>query len=204
MIRLLALCCILFGLAMPAPGDTIRPPLPALYAVTGVASDDVLNIRAVPDPSARIVGTLAADRQDVEVIDTSLEGNWALIGEGEVGGWVSFRFLERQDEWIDNYGLPARLRCRGTEPFYTMRLTNDGVLWSDPEGEAIHPIARMQSFLPDYDIRRDGLIFTYTEGGAEHRAMIVPSICSDGMSDTLYGMRYIDERMPHYGCCTLR
>ena len=206
MARLLPLLLALFAALAPVEvaSDTLRPLLPALYRVVDVAANDVLNIREAPDASSRIVGSLAPDRRDVEVLDTSLQGNWAMIGEGEHSGWVALRFLARQDEPIDNYGLPATLRCVGAEPFYSFRFTNDGIAWSDPEGESLFALAGMQSFLPDYDIRRDGLSFSFLRDGATVRAMIVPSICDDGMSDRLYGMRYIDDRLPHYGCCTLR
>ncbi|MEO1155590.1 MAG: SH3 domain-containing protein, partial [Pseudomonadota bacterium] len=47
---------------------------PALFDVTGVASDDVLNIRSAPSATAEIIGTLAHNETGVEV-----------VGEGPAG-----------------------------------------------------------------------------------------------------------------------
>ncbi|MGB3280174.1 MAG: peptide-binding protein, partial [Pseudorhodobacter sp.] len=42
--------------------------LPALFDVTGVAADDVLNLRAAPDGVAEILGALGPSAKDVEVV----------------------------------------------------------------------------------------------------------------------------------------
>ena len=41
---------------------------PALLDATGVAGDDVLNVRAAANASALVIGTLAPDARDIEVI----------------------------------------------------------------------------------------------------------------------------------------
>ena len=74
MIRILL---TLLFLALPAQAQDF----PALYAVTGVAADDVLNIRSRPDAGAPIIGALAPDSTGVEVLGRS--GNWALVSAGE-------------------------------------------------------------------------------------------------------------------------
>ena len=60
MIRVLIL---LLALALPLRAEEF----PAAYAVTGVASNDVLNIRARPDAGSAIIGSLAPDATGVEV-----------------------------------------------------------------------------------------------------------------------------------------
>ena len=39
-----------------------------MFDVTGVAANDVLNIRAAPDASAEIIGTLSPNARDIEVV----------------------------------------------------------------------------------------------------------------------------------------
>lgn len=52
MYKYLILVCLMVGNALQA--DDIAPPLPALYTVVDVGSDDVLNVRAMPDAAADI------------------------------------------------------------------------------------------------------------------------------------------------------
>ncbi|MFD2813860.1 SH3 domain-containing protein [Paracoccus aerius] len=55
--------------------------LPTLFDVTGVASDDVLNIRAEPNAKAAIIGTLAPDAFRIEVVEE--RQGWARVNTGE-------------------------------------------------------------------------------------------------------------------------
>ena len=57
---------------------------PALHDVTGVASDDVLNIRESPDAGSAIVGSLAPDATGVEVV--AVTGGWAVVNTSEASG----------------------------------------------------------------------------------------------------------------------
>ena len=79
--------------------------LPTLFDVARVAADDVLNIRAEPDASAPIIGTLAFDATHVEVVEQ--RAGWSRVNTGEGSGWVSDRYLDyRVDVWQDG-ALPA-------------------------------------------------------------------------------------------------
>ena len=184
--------------------DTVDPPLPALYSVTGVASDDSLNIRAHPDTQAAVIGTLAHDVTDIEVIALSREGKWALINAGERAGWVSARFLARQDLSTTSVGLPLGLTCFGTEPFWDITFQdNRSLIYATPEGTASHLIQSMQP-RPDYiDLATVGLRFVWRSSDRDVTAHILPGQCSDGMSDRTYGLHYIDDLGPKVGCCSL-
>ncbi len=65
---------------------------PALYCVTGIRRGDVLNLRAFPSPSSRIIAEL--DRRQCDIAFLPFEvGNWQKIRvEGEEG-WVNRRYL---------------------------------------------------------------------------------------------------------------
>ena len=65
---------------------------PALYCVTGVGRGDVLNMRAFPSPSSRVVAELDRRQCDIAFLPYAV-GNWQKIRvEGEEG-WVNRRYL---------------------------------------------------------------------------------------------------------------
>ena len=90
--RLVALVATLIGLAaLPAVAE------PDFYAVTGVASNDVLNVRAGPSAGDRIVGALA-NGQVVRDLGCRTQGNsrWCRIQQLDdmrSEGWVNARYL---------------------------------------------------------------------------------------------------------------
>ena len=78
----------------PGPGGPWRP---GFFRVTGVAPNDVLNLRAAPSPRARIVGALPNGAR-VRNLGCRSEGRgrWCRVGLlDEMGGegWASARYL---------------------------------------------------------------------------------------------------------------
>jgi len=76
------LCLWLMLLALPATAQD----LPVLYSVTGLAQGDTLNIRTQPDAGAPILGTLAPDAKDVEVIRLSENKRWGVVNSYDLAG----------------------------------------------------------------------------------------------------------------------
>ncbi|TBN40460.1 peptide-binding protein [Paracoccus subflavus] len=175
--------------------------LPTLFDVLGVASDDVLNIRAEPNASAPIVGTLAPDARGIEVVEE--RRNWGRINTGGGTGWVSMRYLSyRTDVWLPGE-LPPAFRCLGTEPFWDARREgNDLVLRSpeDQEGDR-RPV---QAVL-DTGVFRSPARVVVAQGMT---LFSHPQICSDGMSDRLFGLTATlvllgDSPRILTGCCLI-
>jgi len=91
-----------------APGD--------LLVVYGVAHDDVLNVRALPDPEADIVAT--ADSTEMEVISSGNarlvdSGIWYEVSVGGIDGWANSAFLaflgsvdDATADFLDGGSLP--------------------------------------------------------------------------------------------------
>lgn len=188
-----ALCAALLG-GMAAAQD-----LPALYDVTGVASDDVLNVRDAPQASANRIGTLAPDSAGIEVIAT--QGGWARVNTAERSGWASLSFLVRQPgQWGD--GLPAPQSCFGTEPFWSLDLTEGEATFDVPDaGTQTGPITLRIAATGRPDR------YAFAAEMAEGRAVFVMgrTECSDGMSDRLYGLSadvLIGDVM-YSGCCSV-
>lgn len=200
MLRLLILMAALFAAPM-----AMAQNFPALFSVQGVSPGDVLNIRAEANARAPIVGHFTRTQTGIEVIGLSEDRNWGLVRIDEGTGWSSMRYLraERSDSWRDGQ---QSLTCHGTEPFWTFNL-----------------------FLPsargEYDSLADGAISVTTEspvlpstqfpptlavpfsGPRSGMVVIRNGVCSDGMSDRLYGLEaqvyWRGQAQGLSGCCML-
>jgi uncharacterized protein YgiM (DUF1202 family) len=98
--------------AVPTASREIVPtatPLPScafpvVYAVVGVASDDVLNVRAGPGVAHAIVGTIPPYGMGVQIAGESQlvgESSWVPVALGDLAGWVNGRYLAQQVGWAD-------------------------------------------------------------------------------------------------------
>lgn len=177
--------------------------LPALHRVTGVAADDVLNVRAGPSAQTEIVGTLAPDATGIGVVRT--EGGWGLVNAGERAGWASLRFLEAEPG--GTLAEAGALSCFGTEPFWSLKIAPgaEAVLTSpenmDGAAYEVSELRRMPAALEKYLVDGSG-----PEGAVA--AIIQRAACNDGMSDRAFGLDVSvvlsgGDRRVLSGCCTL-
>jgi len=181
--------------------------LPTLFDVTGVAANDVLNIRAAPSARAEIIGTLSPNARDIEVVGYDETGQWARINTGERSGWAALRYLAYQiDVWTPGT-LPPTLHCLGNEPFWSFRPRGDDVVFSTPDApESAMRIEQVLATGMFRDPRR-----SVSAQGENHRmtAVMVPMACSDGMSDRSYGLDVTvilegrGEPQMLTGCCSI-
>ena len=73
-------------------GRFISMVSPALYCVSGVDEDDVLNLRAYPSSVSRIVAELAPDQCDIAFLPYAVNG-WQKIRVDGEEGWVKRSFV---------------------------------------------------------------------------------------------------------------
>jgi len=174
----------------------------AYFNVSGVAPDDTLNIRAEPDTAADILGELAFDAANIEVVGR--EGGWAMINMGDVAGWISFTYLQQTEPVLLESGIPGGLTCGGTEPFWSAEVSDEALVFSafwEEEESISYPInAAPRAHTIGFPV------FLMLEGGGV--ASLSPNTCSDGMSDATYGWTLNLVRPGVYdtaysGCCTL-
>jgi len=205
MIRLLVL---LFALVS---GPALAQEFPSVYRVSGVASNDVLNIRSAPDASSDIIGTFQPGTTGVEVMFTDASGLWARVNTGERAGWTSLRFLEPEDgrPWHDMY---QPVQCFGTEPFWSVELTGRGpssYRFFGEEVSTLTPIWESPVFGHDSS---ESVIFRHESGYSQTVTMLRSEACNDGMSDREYGLAVTimsegpDTFLPDpllRGCCVL-
>ncbi len=175
----LLLCVI----STPAwPENPLVPPIfPTLADVTGVEAGDFLNIRALPSASAEDLGDLENGTR-VEVLGVSDDTKWSKIHWGETSAWVSSRYLQRVDPVrMENSKLPLPLQCFGTEPFWSMEVTQTGILYTDPETELkFQPIEEEAHAFFDAS---QALVQS-----KDYAALIEYGTCFDGMSDREYAL----------------
>lgn len=190
---------LLLLITMSAP--VFAQSLPSLFDVTGVAADDVLNIRQEPDASAAKVGALLPDAKDVEVVDLSTDGKWGLVSTGERSGWVSMRFLE-PNPVNEDYIFTRALVCSGTEPFWSLGIIQgQQAVYATPDsGAETYPAGLVNT--------AEGRTDRFLLGMGERlTAVIRREQCSDGMSDRVFGLDIdlvIDGSQLYSGCCSLK
>lgn len=178
---------------------------PSLYSVTGVASDDALNIRRTPTARSDVIGTFAPDQTSIEVTGTDATGRWALVNSGEMAGWTALRFLAREPgAWHD---MVSPLSCFGTEPFWSARLT--------PRAPSVFEAAGKPGIgmVPEFEERPftaiKSVVMRHTIAGGDATTIIRGEACNDGMSDREFGLSVIlvmtrDDAMQVWsGCCSL-
>jgi len=202
MLRLaLAVCLAL------APGIALAQTLPALHDVTGVAPDDVLNIRAEPRASSPIIGVLAPFAEGIEVVATNEAGTWGRVNYGEASGWASMRYLRARPIAFSEAGLPVGLACFGTEPFWSLSHDGSSLIHQRMGGGPLEfdTFEALATGIPD-DLTR---AISARAGSVTASAFVYPATCSDGMSDRVYGLAVglvLDGPAGaelRTGCCTL-
>lgn len=192
-------------LALPA----VLQAEPSYHRVIGVAANDVLNVRAEPSASSADIGDLAHDARRIEAFEFEPTGNWARIALNERDGWVSTRFLTRDEvPTLGDTTLPQGLICGGTEPFWALGLYGEDARYS-------HPVDGDTDFAFDSIVTAEGrlgspaLVTLATEDNRVIEATISGAACSDGMSDRSYGwtitMQLIAPGQRRFlsGCCHL-
>lgn len=182
------------------PGAIWAFTLPELHDVTGVASDDVLNVRAAANASSDKISELAHDAINVEVVDRSHDGKWGLVNTGEISGWVFMRFLAPHAE-NPNFPVGRALSCSGTEPFWSLEIEQGNQAKFD--GLGLQAVNMTADVMQQSRGRIDRFSLSLGLSGV---AMIRAQQCSDGMSDRAYGLDidYLHQNGVLYsGCCSV-
>jgi len=126
-------------LCSPANADWRVPDeryVQGYYAVSNVAPNDVLNVREEPRGSSPKLGSLAFNKDIVEIVSTNAAGSWGMVRMGEHMGWTSMRYL--RPTRVTTFGgtnIPIGLRCFLEEPFVTYTF-GAGVMIENKPGTA--------------------------------------------------------------------
>jgi len=212
--RLVCLLCLLatFAALAPKPARAVSE-----YRVTGVSSNDRLNMRAhvgeagsVSD--ARIVGAIPWNGRGIRATGLTVtigSSLWREVLYGQLRGWVNARYLKEVRPLYPD-GLPPRLACGGNEPFWSLDLV-DGVGTFDRNG-----VKTQYSLVSGKSATNHRRRWWLRLSGGSGRANAVISqgaACSDGMSDFNYPYEVLwlgndggddGQGTPMHGCCSLR
>ena len=194
--------CLMALLAMACPLMAAEDGWPALYDVTDVSKDDHLNVRASPDPGADVIGTLAHDATDIEIITANRAGTWGLVNFGEQSGWVSLRYLARHPDQHDHIFPDVRF-CAGTEPFWSMHRDGGTVTFDmplDDDAPLSEPLIWEKGTVNHrkrYSFRTSSFLGVLSRG-----------YCDDGMSDQEFGIElnliHLGQDIHLQGCCSIQ
>ncbi|WP_164661457.1 COG3650 family protein [Tropicibacter sp. Alg240-R139] len=182
------------------PGVIWAFTLPELHDVTGVAPNDVLNVRAAPNALSEKVSELAHDVANVEVVDRSPDGKWGLVNSGEASGWVSLRYLAPHAENPD-FSIGRKLTCSGTEPLWSLEIEQGKQARFD--GLGLQAVSMTADVMQQARGRIDRFSLTVGLSGV---AMVRAQQCSDGMSERAYGLDvdYLHhDGVLYSGCCSV-
>lgn len=181
---------------------------PVLGNVVNVASDDVLNIRLDPDHQSEILGTLAFDASNIEIVGEDETGLWGLVNSFEASGWVRLSFIDvpEQPRWHE---FQTPLTCFGTEPFWDLHLNVGATeaIYEDFDGAATSYDRNWMTGIAARLPNTIGLGAGDLNSGFS--AVIENQMCHDGMSDRENALRirlFIHEDGASYGldgCCGL-
>ncbi|NIZ60574.1 peptide-binding protein [Sedimentitalea sp. CY04] len=181
---------------------------PALHNVTGVADNDVLNIRSQPSASSPIIGILRPHQKSIEIVASDGSKKWGLVNSGEASGWVSLRHMARTDQgdWLD---LDNTLSCFGTEPFWSLNVNSSHVL-IDMNGEANTYTLRNHSRTSNPNTKTGFDARSNSNPRSSLTGIISAQSCNDGMSDQSHGIS-VDLMLLEKagfrvlsGCCSLQ
>ncbi|MCB1367464.1 MAG: SH3 domain-containing protein [Rhodobacteraceae bacterium] len=206
LLRGLVAAACLFAAPLSAQDIEVDPDL---YRVSGVAFNDVLNIRQEPTAASPIIGALSPDATGVEVIATA--SGWGMVNSGEGHGWVSMRYMTREGDWVKNH-LPKGLSCYGTEPFWNFGFGDTGTAIADWSlmGWGSGPVVYYDVWTGSAQNRgQANRGFTLAGDAVDAAGAIRTEYCSDGMSDRAYGfavdviLKRGADGMMVSGCCSL-
>ncbi len=163
--------------------------LPALFYVTGVASNDTLNVRSEPSASSADIGDLAYNQQRVEVLEIDPTGKWGQIRWQDGKGWVAMRFMQQlPPDPIAGHVIEKDLFCIGTEPFWSVAFLSDGRVEYFDTYPAVEHVDLLWSGIaanrPNWPIG-----FVAGNTGQTLTGVIDKASCSDGMSDNPFGLQ---------------
>jgi len=195
------------------------------YRVVGVSSSDPagLNVRenvieAQSIGETNVVGHLQWNKKGITSSGLVVEiGNsiWRQIRSGDLTGWVNEKYLD--EEIVPNLKEPTpdKMKCSGTEPFWSLNLSKSNASFSGSDLEngdwledvkldtlATRPIVEMGT--------GNWLVTLKPKAAGSYIRTIIQKaspLCTDGMSNVLFPYEIIVLKgkvpRPVYGCCQI-
>ena len=165
--------------------------------VTGVAFNDVLNLRSAPRAGAPLTGALPPAAVGIEALKRA--DGWVYVRSGHLEGWAAARYLRPQSVFGER--PPSPLRCIGTEPFWSFTLADNALTYTTPE---LKPVAAQIGDVQQS--RKSTIVWRVAPkyGPVASATIEARQACSDGMSDYVHPFSArVETRdgMLLSGCC---
>lgn len=165
--------------------------------VTGVAFNDVLNLRSEPRAGAPLTGALPPAAVGIETLKRA--DGWVYVRSGQLEGWAAARYLRPQSVFGER--PPSPLRCIGTEPFWSFTLADGALTYTTPE---LKPVAAQIGGVQQS--RNSTIVWRVApkDGPVASATIEARQACSDGMSDYVHPFSVrVETRdgMLLSGCC---
>lgn len=169
---------LVFGTASFA--EAIPPVRNVFYRVVGVASNDVLNIRAQPTSRSEIIGVFNHNHPLFEV--TGSDGRWVRVNLGEYSGWVHSGYIQPVNvPTFPQTNLPNDLKCYGEEPFWTITLSGGRLqLQSTTFGAKVYAVSTIENIGDSY------LITGISKTANEISIVVEDEVASSSMVENYY------------------
>ena len=171
---------LLLAIGTSSFAEAVPPVKDVFYRVVGVASNDVLNIRAQPTSRSEIIGVFHHNHPLFEVTDS--DGRWVRVNLGEYSGWVHSGYIQSVNvPTFSHTNLPNGLKCYGEEPFWTVNLSSGRLqLQSMTLGERIYAISTIENIGNDY------LISGISKTENEISVFVKDEMASSSMADRYF------------------
>jgi len=195
------------------------------YHVIGVSPSDPsgLNVRdnvieAQSLRDTRIVGSLAWNAKGIISSGVIVEigrSTWRQIRHGDIVGWVNEKFLALDPVSDLVEVTPDKLKCSGTEPFWSLNLAGNFAIYNGTDLESGDWLENEKlEKLATYPIVQSGpenwsTTLKFNTDGKNITAIISRAVpmCNDAMSNLLFPYQVImlKGRVPRpvYGCCQI-
>jgi uncharacterized membrane protein len=161
---------------------------PGFYAVHGVARGEILNVRSTLSVTGDDVGDLRAEIAPVEILEIDAAGSWGRLLWHGIDAWVLMRYLAPTEvPLVAGTPIPAGLICNGTEPFWSLLISEAGLLRLSTTGANALSTMTLTTTVATPNAGAFPLALLARDDASELTAILHHRQCQDGMSDLTYG-----------------
>lgn len=196
---------------------------PRVFSVTRVAPWDNLNVREEPGVSAKVIGKIPADGEDVVVIgdkETIGKATWTNVAWGSLRGWVNERYLtasyidgdtkqdrpqfrSRVGQSRDADKAAITLECGGVKPFWNVDLGENSIQVNIKDDHYNLPIYSRRTSTQS----KASVVIKGRDGGDTAKLYLTKNnVCRDGITDIDYPYTVraiINGKSSYSGCCSV-
>lgn len=185
---------------------------PARYSVIGVASGDLLAIRADTDIESDVLAGYVYDAKAIEVIELSDDGTWGRVNVSDTTGWVAMENMLRVEGEV-----PTTYACFGSNPSWNFDLSESGASrWQTPDTVGA---AKFETEANKLNFKGN-IVLTETSArpglSIDFKAKMAPQACTYPGTENKFGLK-VDMLLKGYtgfaspegdetvsGCCSLQ